>query len=131
MKYKLGFGVHIQRVYLPLGILTGPGWKNFSGVITPSFLKTIPFFITNCTLRNASMSVSGSPATAIRSANSPGLIGPALLDDVRRLVAVDRHCAQDVGGGMFAAFQVSRKAIVRSPRLSHSPVFSSFIRSFQ
>jgi len=56
------------RVHLPLGILTGPGWKNFSGVITPSFLNTIPFFITNCTLRNASISVSGSPATAIRSA---------------------------------------------------------------
>ena len=49
-------------------ILTGPGWKNFSGVITPSFLNTIPFFITNCTSRNASMSVRGFPFTAIRSA---------------------------------------------------------------
>jgi hypothetical protein len=39
--------VPYQRVYLPLGILTGPGWKNFSGVIIPSFLKTMPFFITN------------------------------------------------------------------------------------
>ena len=56
------------RVHLPLGVLTGPGWKNFSGVITPSVLNTIPFFITNCTLRNASISVRGFPATAIRSA---------------------------------------------------------------
>lgn len=35
------------RVHLPFGILTGPGWKNSSGIITPSFLNTIPFFITN------------------------------------------------------------------------------------
>src|SRR5262245_54235996 len=66
-------------VYLPLGIRTGPGWKNFSGDITPSFLKTMPFFITNCMLRSASMSVSGSPATAIRSAKRPGLMGPRSL----------------------------------------------------
>src|SRR3989339_734241 len=46
-----GFGGHHAsllrtpdyRVHLPLGVLTGPGWKNFSGVITPSFLNTIPF----------------------------------------------------------------------------------------
>jgi len=36
-----------QRVHLPFGMRTGPGLKNFSGVIAPSFLKTIPFFITN------------------------------------------------------------------------------------
>lgn len=35
------------RVHLPLGTLTGPAWKNFSGIITPSFLNTIPFFMTN------------------------------------------------------------------------------------
>ena len=57
-----------QRVHLPLGVRTGPGWKNFSGVMTPSFLNTMPFFMTNCTERSASRSVSGSPGIAIRSA---------------------------------------------------------------
>ena len=50
---------------------TGPGWKKSAGVITPSRLKTMPFFMTNDTLRSASMSASGSPGTAIRSAKSP------------------------------------------------------------
>src|SRR5512135_2133101 len=67
------------RVQRPFGVRTGPGWKNFSGTMTPSFLKTVPFFITNCTWRSASMSASGSPATAIRSATNPGLIGPRSL----------------------------------------------------
>src|SRR5207248_11126675 len=55
---------------------TGPLWKNFSGVITPSRLNTRPSFITKRTSRNASISASGLPATAIRSAGSPTLIGP-------------------------------------------------------
>ena len=48
-----------HRAHLPFGVPTGPGWKNFSGIVTPSFLNTIPFFITNCTLRNVSMLLSG------------------------------------------------------------------------
>ncbi len=34
--------------------------------------------MTNTTLRSASMSVSGSPSTAIRSASSPGTMAPML-----------------------------------------------------
>jgi hypothetical protein len=35
------------RVHRPFGVRTGPGWKKSSGIITPSFLKTMPFFMTN------------------------------------------------------------------------------------
>jgi len=52
----------IYRLHLPFSVLIGPGWKNFSGVITPSFLYSIQFFITNWTLRSASMSLRGLPA---------------------------------------------------------------------
>ena len=49
---------HDYRLRNPL---TGPGCSRPSIVMTPFFLKTAPFFITNCTLRSASMSASGSP----------------------------------------------------------------------
>jgi hypothetical protein len=48
--------------------LTGPGLSRPSIVMTPSRLNTAPFFITNCTLRTASMSSSGLPGTAMKSA---------------------------------------------------------------
>jgi hypothetical protein len=48
--------------------LMGPGFNRPSTVMTPFFLNTAPFFITNCTLRSASMSSRGFPETAIKSA---------------------------------------------------------------
>ena len=58
---------------------TGPPLKNAPGVITPSFLNTIPFLSTNRTSRKASMLCSGLPGTAMRSANIPTLIGPRVV----------------------------------------------------
>ena len=48
--------------------LTGPGLSSPSMVMAPSLLNTAPFFMTNCTLRTASMSSSGFPGPAMRSA---------------------------------------------------------------
>jgi len=62
--------------YRILQPFTGPALKNTSGVTTPSRLKTIPSFMTNCTSRSASMSSRGLPGTPIMSAASPTLIGP-------------------------------------------------------
>src|SRR5262249_53480045 len=59
--------------------LTGPPWKNGPGVITPSRLNTRPSFITNCTRFSASISSSGLPGTAMRSARKPALIGPRVV----------------------------------------------------
>src|SRR6516164_2290037 len=55
---------------------TGPPCRNCSGVIKPSRLNTSPSFITNNTVRSASMSASGFPFTAIMSAGKPALSGP-------------------------------------------------------
>src|SRR5262249_4071960 len=68
-----------SRIHRILQPLTGPPWKNFSGVMIPSFLNTSPFFITNCTFFSAAMSSSGLPGMAIRSANMPALIGPRVF----------------------------------------------------
>src|SRR5262245_1726063 len=69
-------GTQHSRVHRILQPLTGPPWKNFSGIMIPSFLNTSPFFITNCTFLSALMSSSGFPGMAIMSANMPALIGP-------------------------------------------------------
>src|SRR5262249_22891398 len=55
---------------------TRPGWRSLSIVIAPFRLTPSPFFITNCTLRTASMFCSGSPSTAMMSAKKPALMGP-------------------------------------------------------
>jgi hypothetical protein len=54
--------------YRLLKPLTGPGLSSLSSVIAPSFLNTAPFFITNETVRSASMSSSGLPGTPMKSA---------------------------------------------------------------
>jgi hypothetical protein len=41
-----------------------------------SFLTTSPFFITNRTRSSSVMSATGSPETAMRSANLPGSMAP-------------------------------------------------------
>jgi hypothetical protein len=91
--------------------------KNGAGVIVPSRLNTIPFFRTNRTSRSTSMSWSGSPRTAIRSAARPGRIGPRV-----RSVSLTRYPLTVIArrmstGGMPAAVHVSRNAIATSPRV--------------
>ena len=55
--------------------------------------------MTNRTSRSASMSSSGSPATAMMSAARPGANGPRSSLVFGAGVAVDRHDLEDLGGG--------------------------------
>lgn len=54
----------------------GPLWKKSMGATTPSCLKTRPSFMTNVTLRSASISSSGLAGTAMMSAAKPSRMGP-------------------------------------------------------
>jgi len=51
---------------------TGPGMEESAGAITPSRLKTIPFFMTKTTVRSASTSLSGFARHGDQVGEQPG-----------------------------------------------------------
>lgn len=65
MSAGMNAAISDQRLRQPK---TGPLWKKSSGSTTPSFLNTLPSFMTKRTSRRALMSSSGLSAVAIMSA---------------------------------------------------------------